>query len=447
MKTQILKSVFFITLSSTLIISCVKDDNYDTPTLNNCNQTALNKTKEVSQIPANAIVSQYTADDVIEAYLVSSDVAGNIYKSLSFQTLDKSKAFSVPVELTSSFVNYQPGQKVFIKLKGLYTDVKYGGMRIGSLFGNSSGGAEVGRMPIEDIKNALIPSCSFVNENNLVQTVTISQALNDSYLNKLIEINDVQFSDEDLGTTYYDSNNDIGGATNHILMDVKGNTVIFRFSSYATFASKTIPSGTGKVRGIMTKYGSDYQFVVRTENDIKFGSNRTISTKLNESFSVNFGSWTKYSVVGAEVWSLSNVYGNPGFCAVMNGYNGGNKANQDWLISPSLSLNGLTEAYLNFESSTNYNGTMLSAYISNNYVSGDPNATGVLWIPLNAVATFAPLQSAFAWTKSGAIDLNATPFIAGSMIGNNNVRVAFKYLSTTSAANTWELDNIKVTGK
>ena len=443
MKTTFLKSTLTLAFIATMLTSCVKDEDYATPKLTDCADDTMVATKLVSEIPATAIVTEYTRDEVIEAYVTSSDIAGNFFKSISFETKDKTRAFSVPMDVTSTFIDFEPGRKVYIKMKGLYTDVKYGGMRIGSLYGNSTGGAEVGRLTSDQVKATLFKSCTVVSEDELAQTVTIDQAMDDSYLNKLIDIEDVQFTDEDLNKPYYDPNNDIGGATNHHLMDIKGNSVIFRFSSYANFSAKTLPSGNGTVRGIMTKYGSDYQFVVRTESDIDFTNPRSIVTVMNESFLLNFPNWIKKSVLGNEVWTIDAIYGNPDSCAKMNGYSGGNKLNEDWLISPVMNLSGLTQAYLSFQTATNYNGTVLTAFVSNNY-----NGTGLpstaTWTPVTA--TFAPNNpasgSGFTWTNSGSVDLTS---VTGT--GNNAVYVAFKYISTTAAASTWEVDNVKITGK
>ena len=192
MKSIILKSVFFSILSAGLFTSCVKDE-FGTPTLGDCSETSLVKNREVSQISAGAVVAVHTnivpgVSDVIEAYVTSSDIGGNFFKSISFQTLDGTKAFSVPVDASSTFINYEPGRKVLIKMDGLYKDVKYDGMRIGGLYANSSGGAEVGRMPETDFKASVNRTCTAVNEDQLVQRVTIDQAISGgAYLNKLIE--------------------------------------------------------------------------------------------------------------------------------------------------------------------------------------------------------------------------------------------------------------------
>lgn len=441
MKTRILKSALVVALFAGVFTSCVKDDNYDTPKLNNCTETSLVKNREVSQIIAGSVVALHQnivpgQSDVIEAYVTSSDVAGNFFKSISFQTLDGSKAFSVPVDATSTFINYEPGRKVLIKMDGLYTDIKYGGMRIGGLYATSTGTAEVGRLPEPDFRAAVNRSCDYVSEDQLVQHVTIAQATTDAYLNKLIEIDNVEFETNAITSTYYDANNDLGGATNWHIMDITGSSVIFRTSAYANFAAKAVAQGSGKVRGIMTKYNTDYQFVVRTENDIDMTGARFYPL-LNESFSGGIAAWNAVSVTGNEVWAYSATYGNPGACAKMSGYaNSTNNVNEDWLISPVQNLSSLNTAILTFDTAYNYSGNDLVAYISNNYPgTGSPNAAGVTWTPLTATLS----SGGWAWTGSGDIDISS---YTGA--GNTAVYIAFKYTSTSSAARTWELDNVKI---
>ncbi|HRN99030.1 MAG TPA: DUF5689 domain-containing protein, partial [Flavobacterium sp.] len=207
----------------------------ETPTFD-CTETDVVKTMEVSEFPFSSTLAQYTGDDVIEAYVTSSDEGGNFFKSISFQTLPADGpviGFSVPVDVTSTFINFEPGRKVLIEVKNLYTDTSNDGKRIGAIFVNSSGQASVGRMPESLYRETLNKSCTIVNENELVRTMTIAEALNNANINTLIEIEDVQFSDAAINTTYYDPNNDLGGATNHLLVDAEGNSIIFRTSSFS----------------------------------------------------------------------------------------------------------------------------------------------------------------------------------------------------------------------
>jgi hypothetical protein len=457
MKTTILKSVLFMAFTVGIFSSCVKDDNYGTPQLTGCTQTTLVKNREVSQISAGSIVALHEnivpgVSDVIEAYVTSSDIGGNFFKSISMQTKDGSRAFSVPVDVTNTFINYEPGRKVLIKMDGLYTDSPTSGpigMRIGSLYVGSSGTASVGRLAEADFRAAVQPSCTIVNENDLLPTtpVTISDVKSDAFLNRLVELNNVQFSTPDISNngTYYDINNDLGGATNRSLMDLNGSTIIFRTSAYANFAAKSVPVGSGKVRGIITKYGTDYQFIARSEGDVKLSNdiNTRFSPLLNENFdtATNLNAWTTFSVTGSQNWVWSNVpsTGPQGGYAKMTGFAGSSNANVDWLISPVQNLSTFSSANLTFLNAYNFNGPSIEAYISNNYdPSTNPNPTLVTWTQLTG---FALSPGSYTWTNSG--DINISSF-TGS--GNNKVYIAFKYTSTSSASSTWEIDNVKITG-
>jgi hypothetical protein len=438
MKTNILKSVFFVALAT--LFGCVNDDSYEVPALD-CTQPNLIANRTIPQLIAasSPLVTQYTFDDVIQAYVVSSDEAGNFYKSISLQTLATATTpavgFSVPVDAANTYVDYRPGVKVYIKMKNLYTDIIYGSMRIGGIYVNpSSSIASVGRLPQTEYKNKLIASCTNVSEDVLVKQVTVSQLLNDANLNTLCEVSGVQFTDAAVGRHYYESANDVGGATNWLLSDVAGNKVIFRTSSFATYAGNLVPTGNGKVRGVLTKYNADYQFIARSENDVKLTGTRSVPL-YEETFSSNFPLWTKFSVTGAQVWTLDTTYGNPGSCAKMTGYAGGNLANEDWLISPTISLAGVTSAVLSADTATKFAGNALEIYVSSNYVSGAP--TTATWTLLTG--TLSPSTGNYVWTATGGMNIN-------TFAGSTNFRVAFKYTSTTAAAATWEVDNVKIVG-
>lgn len=437
-------------LTAGVLTSCVKDDNYSTPDLTACTETTLVKNREVADIAAGAVAAVHTdivpgVSDVIEAYATSSDIGGNFFKSISFQTLDGTKAFSVPADAYSTFINYEPGRKVLIKMDGLYTDIKDGGMRIGSLYGNSSGGAEVGRMTVQQLATSVQPSCTKVNEDVLVQHITIAQALaSNNYLNKLIEFDKVEFSTNDIlpGMNYYDPNPlnplTIGGATNRTLIDLEGNGIIFRTSSYANFASKPVATGSGKVRGVLTKYGTTYQFMVRSENDIKLTGAR-FTPLLNEGFNSGIGTWTTFSVTGAQAWAYSSTFGNPGGMMKMSGFATVNNLNEDWLISPVQDLSALTTATLAFDNAYKFTGNPIEVKVSNNYSgTGSPLAAGVTWTTLTGATLSA---GNYVYANSGALSLAS--FIGA---GNSAVYVAFKYTSTATAGSTWEIDNVKITG-
>ena len=420
----ILTTAVFATL-----FSCVNGDDYGTPA-DNCTDLVANVTvQSVATAATSTAVSYGTNDDIIEAYVTSSDQGGNFYKSISFSSLDGTVGFSMPVDDYNLYTKYEPGRKVFIKMQDRFFNTQNNSTVIGSDY---NGG--VGRISGVEYQSIITRSCTKVNEDDIVKHLTITQAKNNQYLNMLIEFDAVQFSDASTGKMYFDTTvNNLGGATNHLITDVDGNTIIVRVSEYASFATNTIPNKNGKIRGVLTKYGSDYQFMIRTLNDVKLTNNRVVPL-FEETFSNNYASWTKFSVSGTPAWVLDTQYGNPGNCAKMSGYaSSGQTINEDWLISPSIDLSSVSSATLTFQTASKFAGNVLEAKISTNY-SGSGNPTSATWT--NLTATYDTNTGSYIWTNSGNIDLSA--YTGG------NVYIGFKYTCTASAASTWEVDNVKI---
>jgi len=272
MKTAILSALIILAITN----GCVNDNDYASPKLA-CTQPNLTPNKTVPEImaQAGAVVTQYPYDDIIEAYVVSSDEGGNFFKTISLQTLatetTPAVGFSMPIDATNAYVGYRVGAKVYIKMKDLYTDINYGSLRIGGITVTTYGHASVGRMTPSVFTNQLVASCTYLNENDLVKKVTVPQLLSDANLNTLVEVSGVQFAKVAVGKHYYETANDTGGATNWTMSDASGKTFIFRTSSYADFAENIVPPDSGIVRGVLTKYGTDYQFMARSEADIQLG--------------------------------------------------------------------------------------------------------------------------------------------------------------------------------
>ncbi|MBN2174223.1 MAG: choice-of-anchor J domain-containing protein [Bacteroidales bacterium] len=154
-----------------------------------------------------------------------------------------------------------------------------------------------------------------------------------------------------------------------------------------------------------------------------------------QNFDVSWGNWTTVSVTGSEVWDRNNTYGiNNSPCAKMSGYNGGYLANEDWLISPGLNLDDYENEKLTFYNAANYSGPDMELKVSTDY-SGSGNPNSATWTNLSYIMS----SGSFTWTLSGEVDLSG--------FNGNAVYVAFKYTSTTSAAKTWEVDEVMITGE
>ena len=450
MKFQILIRVFcfVIALSTT---NCVKDE-VAIPSLE-CTQPNLtvNRTVEDVRASADAIVAQYKFDDIIEAYVVSSDEHGNFFKSISFQTLATATqpaiGFSVPVDVSNTYIDFRLGNKVYLKLKDQYTDIFYGGLRIGNIFVNSFNEGGVGRLSQNEYKKVLNASCTTVSEAVLTKSIALSEVLNDKYLNTLVELSDVQFSAEAIGRHFYESSNDVGGGTNWNLEDKFGNKLFFRTSSYADFASGIVPSGSGKVKGILTKFGTDYQLVARSEKDVSLAGKRnapffaenfeTIVANTN----INLAGWSNIVQKGSLYWKGSVYSGNG--CAEYAISGTKVASNVGWLISPKIDLDAHTGEILTFRAAQHHldvdsSLNALDVFISNNF--DGVNISSATWIPLKANL---PTQATpwYQFVGSGGIDLSSY---------KGKVNIGFRYTGsgkTLTLDGAFQIDDVQIYGE
>lgn len=439
----------FLIVSILVFGACVNDAT-EIPKLV-CNQPdfVVNKTVADIQKTAAEIVAQYPYDDVIEAYVVSSDENGNFFKTISLQTLatatTPSIGFSVPVDATNLYVDYRIGNKVYMKLKDQYTDLYYGGLRIGSLYVNAYNQGGVGRLSQNDYKKVLNASCTNVKEEQLVRSIGLGE-INDTHLNTLIELDEVQFTEAAIGRHYYEETNDVGGATNWNLVDKKGNQLIFRTSSYADFSKSVVPDGSGKVRGVLTKYAADYQLVARKESDVQMSGTRSIPFFSEDFQSVTDGTnlslpgWSNIIQAGAIVWK-GGITGTNGYAEFAIT---GTKvaSNIVWLVSPKIDMDVHIHERLSFRTAQHHLDVdsplnTLEVYVSTNF--DGLNINTATWIPVSARI---PTQATpwYEFIGSGAIDLSAY---------TGKINIAFKYIGSgknLALDGAFQVDDVQVYG-
>jgi hypothetical protein len=395
--------------------SCVKE-KFDAPPENipSAGLTANTTIAGLYQYYTDSIPSGLgiiNQDIIIKGVVVGTDESGNIYKTFYIQ--DNTAGLQISVDMTDIYTTYRLGQTVYVKCQGLYLGVYNGVMQLGYLYGSS-----IGRMPA-----ALVPEHIFADgkpaEAPVPSLFTIA-GLTSSQISTLVRIDSVYFTNvsSPCATAYY--------ITDREVLDKNSLPITVVTSNYANFAGKPIPSGYGSIVGILGgvgTYGSE--FYIRDFNDL-IGFGGTHPLFFYEPLTSTFGSFSPFNVTGTEEWAITS-YG-----ATMSGYTNGNHANEDWLISPSFNLNGISNPVLSFTSTMNYGSAgdgSLKLFYSTNYVSGAPS-TGS-WTEIPGI-TLSP--GSWTDTPSGNIDL--------SMISGSNVHIALKYVSTTSSAPTWEIVDI-----
>lgn len=461
---NIIKYSGIILASIGLFSSCV-NDTYDTPIFD-CVDPGLTKTKEVSQIYAVAInpvatppsvipnTPTYTADDIIEAYVISSDEGGNFYKSMYFQPVDGSRGFNLSIDEVNMYTkNFQPGKKVFLKMKGLaYANPTSFG--VGLIFGAPpTEQFAVNRLATLEYTKHLIASCDAVSEDAIVKKITVAQALSGAtYLNTLVEIDDVQFTGESAGETFDLVRTDDFDSSTFITQNGSNNLTV-RTSRFANFAGYKMSSGKGKIRGVLTRYNSTYQLILRTERDVNMPNARVdyhlpiggTAIQYLPTFTENFESYAtsttgsifpKYindAYKGGRYWGVTSFSSNK--YIQMTAFNSGG-TNIGHLALPVAFTPGKK---LSFKTKDGfYNGAVLKVYYSKDYVpGGDFSKVTLVDITSNfTIAKDTETGYATNFTNSGSYTIPA------NLTGNGFFIFEYSNAGRAQVTSTMQIDDI-----
>lgn len=259
---------------SALIISlntsCKKNLEFDEPP-HNCGTPA--------PIKANTsiadLVATYQGQDtlripdgiIIEGIVQSTDREGNFFKQLIIH--DGTAGIEFRPDVTGLYTTYPVGQKVVIDAGGMYLGQYGNQVQLGGLFMNTTtnvlGFGRIAQPIVE--RKTFTDGCKI--EKMDIDVIRLSD-VDDSHLNKIIELEDVYFASSELGKTYADATNQ--NTENRNLTDDSGAQIIVRTSGFAAFARDSIPSGRGSLRAVLTKFGSTYQLIINRIEEVKLNT-------------------------------------------------------------------------------------------------------------------------------------------------------------------------------
>ena len=249
-----------------------------------------------------------------------------------------------------------------------------------------------------------------------MRTVSLAQAATPANLNTLIEIENVEFADSSIGRTYFDVDSG-GGATNHLITDIAGGTPrFFRVSSFAPFSTHRVPKESGRIRGVMTRFGNDYQFLIRVEGDVKLTQPRVdvfppivgnaiqFVSSLNENFegiAVNttiFPAYINDPVVGSRLWKVKTFGGNQ--FIEMSSFGGTPEVNKTMFYIPVDMTAASTFSFKTL--ALFYSGQTLKVYYTTNYTAGSDVNSATL---VDITANFAISADQAGFTPSGVFQI------------------------------------------
>lgn len=290
MKT-IFKSLLYFSFAGLLLTGCAKNDDFSVPNVDyNCEEPNLHVNKTIGELQGivTETLTDYTEDDVVSGYVISSDRGGNFFREIYI--VDEANTFSalVRADIKGSYARYPLGSKIYIKLQGTKIQRNNGMFVIGDKDNRPGKDRYISYMGDPAYKKHIIKGCARITDEDLAKkyttTVTLKEATEtDKYLGKLITITDVQFKEQFRGKTFYDATNITNSATENEIesKDPVSAKVIFRTVEQSTaFAHEKVPNGSGTMTGVMTKFQSTYQFIPRFLDDLKldqpvFGDSET----------------------------------------------------------------------------------------------------------------------------------------------------------------------------
>jgi len=551
----------FIILASVNLTSCVDGDFEEppivVPTVEFEANRSIQQLKNFYLDTLSRTLTLIEEDIIISGIVVANDESGNLYKKMVIQ--DETAAIELSLDKTSLYNEYKLGQRIFIKCKGMYIGDYNNLIQLGYIYNGS-----IGRLPeifigahlYRDGLPGTVPEPGTLSLASL--PTQSAEIIKDARMSTLVKIENVRFVE--VGELFAPQDVD---NTNRTLIDQGGKSITVRTSKYCNFAGDTLPGGYGTAVGILTAFGSTWQFTLRsiddlmdfggvappppgsgsgtfqdpynvaramttsganpvwvegyivgnievgTENVPNFAGPFVTNTNLliagsaeetnlancmpvqlpagairealnlvttpgnkgklvkifgtlenyfsqpgvknltgywldgngiipatgffTEEFNQTLGSFTEYSVLGDQKW-FGDTY--DGGCVTMTGFVSPNYfANEDWLISPVISLAGKTGVELMFREAVNFVNNMddVKVFVSTDYSgSGDPNE-----------ATWTQLTGFTRSTGNNWTFVNTSQISLASWEGSD-IRIAFKYISTTSKAGTWEISRVVV---
>lgn len=265
--------------------SCM-DDDWDNPTgdippygNNNLEETNVLTIAELKDRYADAFKAQndttHMTDDVqIKARVTGNDISGNIYSYISVD--DGTGGLIIAIAQGGLWAYLPVGQEILVSLKDLYIGNNNYTPYLGTPY-TSFGDDGNPRYTFPSRMNRTLWQEHFkLLEKHDASTVVpveidADKLTDNSYLMesiaKLVTVKGVTLTDADGEATFAPEEELLGGAVNR---KINGNkNFVLRTSNYADFAATVMPQGKVDITGVLTRFGSTWQLIMRTSEDIK----------------------------------------------------------------------------------------------------------------------------------------------------------------------------------
>ncbi len=374
--------------------------------------TTIAQLLEMHEIGSEDSYDTIPAGVIISGIVTTSDEWGNNYKYINIE--DSTGGIQIKINSTALYNKYRIGQRVYVKCDGLVLGDYRKLPQIGMWANGSMQAIPASKTYLylftDGFPEAMEPAIvltSIPNANDIPST----------YYNRMVRLEGATFVEGGMATF-----SEPNAATSHDIKMADGSTITLRTSNYATFASETLPTGTGNITGILTRYNNYVQLVISSLDNLE---NFTAPQSWQTIFSVNYGNAFN------EGWIQTGT-GNPWQTMVNNNFSGfyvTPASNEDyWLISPAINLSNSNSPELSFthRAPQGFDPNTMMCFYTPNY-TGDVNTT--YWIPFNLSAA------------SGQTTSNNFTMVLPEGAKTSGFRLMYHI---TTAPSAWYLSDIKI---
>ena len=440
-------------------ISCNSNDDFEIPALEIAEpdidaNTSLFVIKNILDQSGKELYTFPTEDlSIVEAYVISSDEAGNFYKVLIIQDQPENPGagISVLIDQKKYHSKFNFGRKIYVKLAGLSIQNRNGNYTLGILNRN-----ELTHIPESLIDLFILRSSA---SEVIVPLEKNLNEIGENQINTYLKINNLQFSKDELGKTFAGEDFDLYQGERTLIQCNNLNTTTLSTSIYANFKSFLIPEEKGEIHAVFQKdfYGEKNIFVLNNPGGINF----TVSERCDPNFYFcenplegskdrlffedfenikNNGEledlgWVFENVnYGKEHWKRKLLDENT-FMRI-SAYETKENPLEAWLISPPIDLDHSENEELSFETKASYdNGLLLTVWISTDFSESIQHAH---WEQLDVAISVGPKNANNPdFTNSGKVNLHCL---------SGKVRIGFKYLGADpNQTTTYDLDQVLIT--
>ena len=454
-------SAYSIFIMSCCFFSCIDEAEFKIPDLINVEfkekattdiNTAINAFQQ-----ADTEIFTYNSGNVMiaAAYVISSDVAGNFYKTLIIQDSPENpmNGLEIKIDMRSYYTKYNFGRKILLRLSGLSIQEQNGKYIIGYLSGDS----------LVDIPESLLDHFIIRSPETaeIVPKPITLESVSPSLINTFVELEKVQFLKADLGKSFaseaYDKYN---GERLIEQCDNLAKSYLYT-SSYADFSSFLLPEERFHLTAVLTRdyYTGEVTLVLNNPKDIELLDEercdpvffecpvRSLTNNKDVLYYENFESLASSRDIEKMGWENINVnFGNGRFkkrsrdentFLQISAYNSKEYVMEVWLLSPPIDLERSKDELMTFDTRATFEeGSLLTCWISRDYKNNVKEAN---WQQLDVeISVGSRDDSNEVFMNSGTVQLDCL---------EGNVRLAFRYLgSDPGASTTYDLDNILILG-